>query len=208
MSILEHDKTKIRLRKLCVTAILSAVAVILQMLEFPIPFLIPSFIKLDFSELPALLAAFAAGPLWGVAVCLIKNLVNLPTSGSMYVGELCNFLLGVALVVPAGLIYRYKKTRGGAILACAVGAVLMALLSYPINYYISYPIYCRLFGGEERVLGAYQALLPSMPSLAVCLAVFNIPFTFAKAAIDARFALVLYKPLSPLLKGRKRGQSE
>ena len=203
MSVIEHDKTKIRLRKLCVTAILSAIAVILQLLEFPIPFLIPSFVKMDFSELPALLASFSAGPLWGVAVCLIKNLVNLPTSGSMYVGELCNFLLGVALVVPAGVIYRCKKTRGGAILACVVGSILMALLSYPINYYISYPIYCQLFGGEERVLSAYQAILPSMPSLAVCIAVFNIPFTLVKALIDSLFTFVLYKPLSPLLKGKK-----
>lgn len=78
----------------------------------------------------------------------------------------------------------------------------MTAFSYPVNYFISYPIYCQLFGGEAAVLAAYQAILPSMPSLAVCLAVFNLPFTFVKAALVSALTFALYKPLSPLLKGR------
>lgn len=198
---LPQNKTDTRLRKLCVTAILSAVAAVLQFFEFPVP-LVPPFIKMDLSELPALLAAFASGPVWGAAVCLIKNLAHLPSSSSLYVGELCNFLLGVAMVLPAGLIYRRRRSKSGALLACAAGAVTMALLSYPVNYFISYPIYCRLFGGEAAVLGAYQAILPSMPSLAACLAVFNIPFTLVKAVLVSALTFLLYKPLSPLMKGR------
>ena len=86
-----------RTRRLTGTAMLAAVACVLQYLSFPVPMLIPSFIKMDFSELPGLLAAFAYGPLSGAAVCLIKNLVNLliKNSGTGGIGELSNFLLGV-----------------------------------------------------------------------------------------------------------------
>ena len=82
--------------KIAVTAILSAAATVLMFLSFPIPFLIPPFIKMDFSELPALLAAFSLGPVSGVMVCLVKNLINLLFTTTSGVGELCNFLLGVA----------------------------------------------------------------------------------------------------------------
>ena len=99
-------KRKSNVRWLAVTAILGAVAAVLMMLSISVP-IIPSFVKLDFSELPALIAAFAMGPVSGVGVCLIKNLVNLPTSYSAGIGELCNFLLGVAFVLPAGLFYKF-----------------------------------------------------------------------------------------------------
>ena len=100
-------------RRLTGIAMLSAVAFALQFLEFPIP-IMPAFIKLDFSDLPELLAAFAYGPLAGVAVAAIKNLIHLPLSSSMYVGELSNFLLGTVLSVAAGAIYKKHKTKRGA----------------------------------------------------------------------------------------------
>ena len=101
---------KVNVRKIAMTAILSAVATVLMFISFSLP-IIPSFIKLDFSELPALIAAFSMGPVSGVVVCLLKNLVNLPTSYSAGIGELCNFLLGVAFVVPAGLLFQIIKDR-------------------------------------------------------------------------------------------------
>ena len=105
---------------LTVAAMLSAVAFILMFIEFPIPMLIPSFVKMDFSDLPELLAAFAYGPLAGVAVAGIKNLIHLPLSSSMYVGELSNFLLGAVLSVAAGAIYKKHKTKRGALAAAVL----------------------------------------------------------------------------------------
>ena len=81
-----------RTHKIAVTAMLSAAAAVLMALDFPIPFLIPPFVKMDFSELPALLAAFSLGPVSGVVVCLVKNLIHLTMSSTQGVGELCNFL--------------------------------------------------------------------------------------------------------------------
>lgn len=185
-------------RKLAVIAMLSAVATVLMALSFPIPFLIPTFVKMDFSELPALLAAFSMGPVSGVAVCLIKNLVNLFSSTTNGVGELCNFLLGACLVVPAGLVYKYKKTRGGALMGALIGAVVMAVGSVPVNYLISYPMY-TLFMPLDTIIGMYQSLIPSVDGLVACLVIFNAPFTLLKALLDTALAFLVYKPLSPLL---------
>lgn len=185
-------------RKIAITALLSAVATILMFLSFPLPFLIPPFIKMDFSELPALLAAFSMGPISGVAVCLVKNLINLLFTTTGGVGELCNFLMGVCFVLPAGWIYRVKKTRGGALLASAVGAVSMAVLSVPVNYFISYPFYTSLMP-LDVIIGMYQKLVPSVDGLLSCLLLFNVPFSLLKGALDVLLAFLIYKPLSPLL---------
>ncbi len=185
-------------RRVAVAAVLSAVAAVLMFLDFPIPFLIPAFIKMDFSELPALLAAYSLGPLWGVAVCLVKNLINLMFTSTGGVGELANFLLGVCFVVPTGLIYKAKKTRGGALLAALVGAVCMGVLSIPLNYYLTYPIYMK-FMSLDDILAAYQQILPAVSSLPACLAGFNMPFTILKGLLDTALAFLIYKPLSPLL---------
>ena len=189
-----------RVRALAVTAMLSAAATVLMALDFPIPFLIPPFVKMDFSELPALLAAFALGPASGAAVCLVKNLVNLAMSSTQGVGGLCNFLLGICFVVPAGLIYRFKRTRSGALIASLTGAAVMAVCSVPINYFISYPFYAT-FMPLDTIIGMYQALIPSVDGLLACLVVFNAPFTLLKGLLDMALAFLIYKPLSRLLHG-------
>lgn len=184
--------------KITVTAMLGAVASVLMFLDFPVPFLIPPFVKMDFSELPALLAAFSLGPVSGVAVCLIKNLVNALQTTTGCVGELCNFLLGCCLVIPAGLIYKREKTRKSALIAAAVGTLSMAVLSIPINYYISYPFYTQ-FMPLDTIIGMYQSLIPSVDGLLACLIVFNAPFTLLKGILDTILAFLIYKTLSPLL---------
>ena len=184
--------------KIAVTAILSAVATVLMFISFPIPFLIPPFVKMDFSELPALLAAFSMGPLSGVMVCLVKNLINLLFTTTSGVGELCNFLLGVCFVIPAGWIYKVRRTRSGALLASGVGAVAMAVLSVPVNYFISYPFYTS-FMPLDTIIGMYQELLPSVDGLLGCLLIFNMPFTLLMGVLDVALAFLIYKPLSPLL---------
>lgn len=187
-----------RVRALAVTAMLSAAATVLMALDFPIPFLIPPFVKMDFSELPALLAAFALGPASGAAVCLVKNLVNLTMSSTQGVGELCNFLLGICFVVPAGLIYKRRRTRSGALVGSLIGAAVMAVCSVPINYFISYPFYTT-FMPLDTIIGMYQALIPSVDGLLACLVIFNAPFTLLKGLLDMALEFLIYKPLSRLL---------
>ncbi len=190
-------------RYLAVTAMLSAVAFALAALNFPVPFM-PPFIKLDVSDLPSLLGAFSLGPGCGVLVALLKNVLNVLIEGSdtAFVGELSNFLLNAALAGSAGLIYKRRKDRTGAIVGSIAGAVLMGLISVPLNYFLVYPVYAAAFGGMETVVGAYQAILPSAGGLFECLVIFNLPFTVCKGLLCAALCFLSYKPLSPLLHGR------
>ncbi len=183
--------------KITVTALLSAIAFILQYIELPV-FFMPGFIKFDFSDLPALLAAFSLGPVYGVVTELIKNLVHLPVSNSAMIGELSNFILGAAFVFTAGLIYKKDRTRKGALLGSIIGAAVMAVVSLPINYYIVYPIY-ENFMPLENIIGAYQAILPRVKTLWQCLLVFNVPFTLLKGLVDVLITFLIYKKLSPIL---------
>ena len=191
-----------RTHKLTVTAMLSAVAFALMFIEFPIPALIPSFVKLDISDLPELLAAFSLGPVYGVAVTFLKNLLHILIKGtsSAYVGELFNFLMGSVFAFSAGMIYQWKKSRKTALIGSVAGAVLMAVLSVPLNYFLVYPAYVVCYGLPlDAIIGMYQAILPSADSLIKCLVIFNMPFTFCKGMLDVALCFLIYKPLSPLL---------
>ena len=191
-----------RTHKLTVAAMLSAVAFVLMFLEFPIPALIPSFVKLDVSDLPELLAAFALGPVWGVVVTLLKNLLFLFIRGthSAYVGELFNFLMGSVFSFTAGLVYHRSKSRRSALLGAVIGAALMAVVSVPVNYYLVYPAYVVLYKMPmDAIVGMYQAINPAADNLLGCLVMFNLPFTFFKGMLDVVLCFLIYKPLSPLL---------
>lgn len=190
-----------RIRKLVMTALLSALATVLMFVSFSVPF-VPSFIKLDLSELPALIAAFSMGPLSGVAVCLVKNLVNLLFTYSMGIGELCNFLLGVAFVLPAGLIYKKHNDRKGALIGALTGALTMGVISILINYYLVYPVYAKLLMPMDVILGMYQAINPKVSNLWQALCFFNAPFTFVKGLISVAITFLIYKRISPLIKGK------
>lgn len=196
------NKRSQNVRFIVMTGVLSAVATVLMMLSFSVPFM-PSFIKMDFSELPALIASFSMGPISGVMVCLIKNLINLPMTTTGGVGELSNFLLGVCLVLPAGLVYRFRKNRRAAFLAALAGSAIMGLASLPLNYFLTYPIYAKILP-IEAIVGMYQAIFPGVDGLFSCLLIFNVPYTFLKGLIDTLLTFVLYKRISPLIKGSKR----
>ena len=191
-----------RTHKLTVTAMLSTVAFLLMFIEFPIPALIPAFVKLDISDLPELLAAFSLGPVYGVVVSFLKNLLFsvLHGTSSAYVGELFNFIMGAVFSFSAGFIYRRHKSRRGALIGALAGAVLKAALSVPLNYFVVYPAYVVCYKLPlDAIIGMYQAIRPSTDGLLECLLVFNMPFTFCKGLLDVALCFLIYKPLSPLL---------
>ena len=197
-------KSTKRVRNLAVTGMLSAVGCVLMMFDFPLPMLIPSFVKMDVSELPALLASFSIGPTAGIAVCLLKNVLAAIFHGStLGIGEVCNFLMGAVFTGVAGIIYKRNKTRKTAIIASLVGAVAMAIISVPVNFFFSYPVYAAAFGGMEAIIAAYQAINPGVGSLLGCLILFNMPFTLAKGLITSLLTFLVYKPLSPILHGHR-----
>ena len=187
-------------RKLTVTAMLGAVATVLMFISFSVP-LMPSFIKLDLSELPALIASFAFGPIWGVCVCAVKNLINVFFSTTGGVGELSNFLLGSTFVFYAGLMYKFIGGRKGALIGSVVGAACMAIISVITNYYVVYPVYTAIMP-METILGMYRAINPNVETLWDALLWFNMPFTFFKGMCSVAITFLIYKRISPIIKGR------
>ena len=201
---MKNNKTKkMNTRTLAGSGILTAVAIALQFLEFSIP-LVPSFLKFDFSDLPALIGAFAYGPVAGVVISLIKNVVHIPFGSTSFVGPLSNFLLAACFTLVAGYTYKLKKTKGNAFVAGVTGAVMMGLFSVVVNYFIIYPLYYSVLGfPEEAVLGLYKVVMPSLKSVSDGLIIFNIPFTVVKGLAVVAVSMLIYKPLSKYLKGEE-----
>lgn len=195
------DKTVNKARLIAGIGMLTAVAVVLQYIEVAIP-IMPSFIKLDFSDLPELIGAFAYGPLAGVLIAGLKNIIHLAVSQSGFVGELSNFLLGATFALVAGFLYKLRKRRWMAIVAGILASVAMAAISYPLNRFLIYPLYYSILGfPEEAILAMYQVILPMVKSVPQALLIFNVPFTLVKGLINVAITLVIYKRISFLLKG-------
>ena len=192
---------RISVRKLTGTAMLSAIAYVLMFLDFSVPFM-PSFIKMDLSELPALIGAFAYGPVAGVVICLVKNVIHLMITTTGGVGELSNFLLGASFVLVAGGVYRFKKTRKCALIGSVLGAFIMGVFSIISNYFLVYPIYYN-FMPQDAILAAYQLIFSGVKNILQCLIVFNAPFTFIKGMISVVITFIIYKRISPILKGNE-----
>lgn len=197
---MSNSSSKLTTRKLTSIAMLSAASYVLYLIGFKIP-IVPSFLTMDFSELPAVIASLSMGPVAGILVCLIKNVFHLLISHTMWVGELSNFMLGVAFCVPVGLIYQHKKTKGNAVVALICGAVIMALFSIPSNYFIIYPLYDKIAFPMQAIIASYSAINPNVTSLLPALVLFNVPFTFVKAMVSVIVTIFIYKPLSRIIKG-------
>ena len=193
----EKHKRNVTAASMGIVAVLSAIAYILMFMEFSVP-IMPGFIKMDLSDLPALIGTFAVGPAGGVLIALIKNLLHLTVTSTAGVGELSNFILNAVFILPAGILYRRRKTRKSACLGAVLGAALMAVVSVASNYFIVYPVYYN-FMPEETILAAYQAIFPGVKTILQSLILFNMPFTFVKGMLSVIITMLIYKRLIPVL---------
>lgn len=192
-------------RELTTIAILAAIAAVLFMVEIPVVL----FYKLDLSNLPVLLGTFSMGPVAGTLILLVKSVLGLLHSSSQGVGELADFLMGFAMVLPAGLIYRRNKTRRGAVLGMAAGAVAATVVGVLSNLYIMIPFYGAAYGMPvDAIVGMGQALLPAVDSLWKFVLLITAPFNLLKWIVISVLGALMYKPLSPILHGRTRRISE
>lgn len=188
--------------RITLTAVLSAFSFALMFIEFPVP-VMPPFIKFDISDLPALFGAVTLGPIYGVIIQLIKNLLHilLKGSSSMFVGEASNFLLGSVFCLVTSLIFKSKKFKT-ILIPSIIGSVIMGIISVPVNYYIIYPAYVKFYNLPlDSIIEMYKAILNSVSEIPTknvllnCLLIFNLPFTAIKGIIDAILCAVAYKPL-------------
>lgn len=194
---MNNTKNKERLLRIAMIAILAAMSAVIMFLSFPIP-LMPSFLKIDFSDFPALIASFVMGPLAGVCVCLVKCVICLLKTSTGGIGEMINFFMGVSLVVPAGLMYKRNKTRKTAYLALLTGLVCITAFSLPLNMFLNYPLLGKFFGMSVSEINDFYYIGDN--PLWVNLLIYNAPFTFIKNLFVTAITAVVYKKVSPILK--------
>lgn len=190
-------------RGITVIALLSALATVLMFIEIPLPFA-PSFYKIDFSEVPVLIGTFALGPMAGVLIELIKNLLHIVVKGSdsAFVGELANFILGCSLVIPASLIYLRTKTKKSAIVGLVVGTICFVIAGCLLNAYLLLPVYATMYHMPIDALVAMgTAVNPNITSLTGFVFMAVAPFNLLKGVLVSVVTILLYKQVSPIIKG-------
>jgi riboflavin transporter FmnP len=197
-------KERFGVRALVNIGMLAAIAIILMLFDIPLPFA-PSFYEIDFSEVPVMVGCFAMGPFAGALIEFVKILLNFVFTGTdtAGVGELANFIIGCALCVPAGLIYRRKRTRTTALVGMAVGTVAMTVLGCMINAYILLPTYATAFGMPmDALVEMGTAVNPNINSLATFVIFAVAPFNLLKGVLVSLIVFVIYKKISPIFRMR------
>jgi len=185
--------------RITTTAVFTALAVILMFLEIPLP-LMPPFLKFDFSEIPVLVATFALGPVYGIIIELLKNLIHLPWTGTMAIGEMSNFITGSIFVGTAGLIYAKKRTRKGAVAAMLIATLALAVIAVPVNAFINLPLYASVLGmSMESILGWTQTVNPAIDSELKLLLLGFVPFNLFKGLVVSLITFFVYKPISKII---------
>lgn len=193
-------KKKSSIKVLAPIAMLAAVAYLLAFIEIQLP-LSPTFARMDVSDLPALIASFALGPVCGVVVELVKNGLQLLSTNTAGVGELANFLMGAALCFPAGLLYRGHKTKRRALIGCTVGTLCMTLTAGVMNYFVLLPMY-EMFMPLSQVIASFAAYIPFIQTKLDVVLWNVLPFNLLKGVLICVITMLIYKPLSPILKGK------
>lgn len=191
-----------RTEKLVKTSILSAIAFVVMMIEFPIP-IFPEFLKIDLSDIPALIGGFSMGPIAGVAIELIKNVLHLFTTKSAGIGEFANFIVGAAFVFISATIYKKSKTKKNAMFSLAAGTVVMSVLAGFVNYFILIPLYEKVLNFPISAMIELASKITSVVVNLETLILFSIvPFNLLKGIIVSIVVFFLYKKVEPILKSK------
>jgi riboflavin transporter FmnP len=161
---------------------------------------------LDFSEVPVLVGAFALGPMAGAAIELVKILINLLINGTAtaFVGEIGNYILGCSFVIPAAIIYKKKKSKKNALIAMVVGTIAMTIFGCILNAYVLLPTYAAAFGMPiDAIVGLGSAINGNITNVMTFVIIAVAPFNILKGIAVSTITLLIYKHISPILKGNR-----
>lgn len=193
-------------RKMAMVGVFSATAVVLYVLDFPVPFA-PPFYKLDFSEIPVLVGSFAFGPVAGVMIEFVKILLKLLLKGTdtAFVGDLANFMVGCSFILPASFLYQFKKSKKNAILGCITGTLVMTVFGTAFNAVYLIPTFAKLYGMPLDVIVAMGTKIHASIDNVVSLVVMCVaPLNLVKGTSVSLITVLVYKKLSPILKSGVR----
>ena len=189
-------------RKIVIIGIFSAISAVLMLFEIPMPFA-PSFYKLDFSDLPAVIGGFAYGPLTGVMIEFTKILLNLILNGTQtaLIGELANFIVGCSYVLPASIIYILKKNRQTAIISCMTATMIITLVGSSLNAFYLLPAFAKLYGMPvDSLIEMGTVINPAITNMLTFILFAGAPINLLKGSLISLITLLVYKKLSPIIK--------
>ena len=190
-------KNRMNTKKLVYIGLLAAVATVLMYLELPLTFLVmPPFLKLDISGVPTLIGTFMAA---GIFITLVKDLIHLLSSQTGGVGELSDFLIYAAFSLSAGLLYRYHKSKKGALAACLTGTAAVTVIGALTNKYLIIPFYSKLMP-IDSIVSACNEVNPLIDSIDAYILFGAMPFNLIKGLIISALTFLVYKKLSHLMK--------
>lgn len=185
-------------RQMVTLALLSALAYALMLIHLPFKYL--GFLELEFSDIPAVVASLAYGPVAGVTVELIKNLIKAITATTTGgVGELANFLISACFVAPLGFIFHKSGKKAKTMLAFVAANIGFIAAGIAVNYFITVPLYAKLFGGMEAVVGAASATVPAIKDLATVVILGITPFNVVKGLLVSAIGYMVFKAVRNVL---------
>ena len=189
-------------RKMTAIGILCAMATVLMIFDFPLWF-IPSFYKLDFSEIPVLIGAYAFGPATGVIMEFLKILLKLLIKGTStaFVGELANFVVGCSFIIPAATVYAFKKTKKNAIVSCIAGTLILVVFAAVFNALYLIPAFTKFMSLDSILAkGAEKNSLVNPDSMTSFVIFAVAPLNLIKGVAVSVVTMLIYKPLSKFMK--------
>lgn len=187
------SKNSLKTRNLSRVGILGGLAFALMFLQIPLVFIAPPFMKLDLSDVPALITGFAMGPSYGVLVQLVKNILNLTQTSTGGVGELSNFIVGSSIVLVSALVYKRNKSIKSAMQGLILGTLTMACLAMASNYFIVFPLYSRIMIPMETLINMGRAVNSNIDSLEKMMVLSILPFNIVKGAVNSFVTFLVYK---------------
>lgn len=182
--------------------VLSAIAAVLMIFEFPLWFA-PSFYKLDVSELAPLIGGFALGPLAGVIIEGLKIVIHLILEGTstFFVGDISNFIVGCSFILPASLVYKYNKTRKGAIYGMLTGTLILGAAGSAFNAFFLIPAYSKILNLPlDKIVAMGSEVNSSIDSVSTLVLYAVVPFNLLKGMLVSFITLLIYKKISVILK--------
>ena len=192
-------------RRVAIVGVFSAIAAVLMYFELPLWFA-PSFYELDFSEIPVMICAFSMGPVAGVAAELCKVLLKLVLKGTTtaFVGDFANFVVGCSFVLPASIVYYIKKSKKMAVTGLALGTLVMTVFGSAFNAYFLIPKFAELFHMPlDAIVAMGTEVNGAIHSVGTLVLFAVVPFNLLKGVVLCVLTYIIYKPLSPILHGRR-----
>jgi len=183
-------------RRISTIAMCGAIAMILYILDFPLPFLAPPFYKLDFSEIPVLLCGFFLGPSAGILCMAIKVILKilLQSTTTAFVGDLANFVVGCSMVLPATVVYHLHKTRKGAIVGLIIGTLVMTIFGSLFNGIYLLPKFAQLYGMPlDSIIAMGASIHKSIDSVSGFVVLCVVPLNLLKGSVVSVLTFLLYK---------------